>query len=364
MLFEDRNKYFIVFSVLFLVAYFFAATKKIEQGVYFKPERVSLVEESAESLDDETTENLSGKTVYPFILGENFGYFSDDGIILQNKKIENRISISNSFWASYNEKPARTEIFSCGEDEQASFVIDESGFVHFDDDRIYLFEPTGCSVSKFDANGKKIWHYTHCAAITAFNSSKKATIIGYSDGRLACISNEGKPLFDFYPGGSNFQVIMGAAVSDDGKKAICICGLQEQRMLLIAITESHHKIVHHSSFKADLRKQVFADFDSQSKFAVFESADGIGVIDCKSYETSFIKEKGEIVGLGKKMQNSVLTILIQNENENTLYAISPPNLIIGKTKFKAKDSFLIQDGNKIFLGSDNKILKLKMEGLK
>ncbi len=359
MLFKGKRKYFIILAIIFTIVYLFVATEPIKQGVYFKPLWICSIDDA----DVESSKDLSeAKNPLPFVMGNRFGYFSKNGKILKSKSFDEKISISSQFWTTYPKRAEKTNIYSFKSlDKEAVFAVNEAGYVHIDSDRVYLFEPDGCAVSKFDNTGKKLWRYIHAAPITAFQSSPNGTIIGYSDGKLVCLSNAGEVLFDFYPGGSNYQVITGVAISEDASKALCVCGLENQRMLLISIEDNHHKIIHHTFFSKDLRRQTFVSFDESGDYAVFESADGIGIIDCNSFETFFVKEDAKLIDIGKKMENGVLTILVQKDFVNTLFAISPPNGIIGKTSFEAKNTFLIQDEDRVYLGSDSKILGLKMD---
>ncbi len=363
MLFKGKRKYFIILALVFVIIYLFVAAEPIEQGVYFKPLWISSIDNVSTKESSADVSNIGkDQKVFPFVLGKRFGYFSPDGKILRNLLTEDQVSISSEFWTSYPKLAVNTNIYSfISSDKSPKFTIKESGYVYLDDSRIYLFEPDGCTISKFDdSTGRKLWRYIHAAPVTAFQSSSSATIIGYSDGKLVCLDNSGKILFDFYPGGSNYEVIMGAAISEDGTKALCVCGLEQQRVVLIEIEDNHHKIIYHSFFKSDLRRQLFVDFESNANFAVFESGDGIGILDCNSFETFFINEPGKLIALGEKMHNRVLTMLVQNDSSNTLLAISPPKGLIGKTTFKAKNTFLIQDDDRVYLGSDSKILGLKI----
>lgn len=80
--------------------------------------------------------------------------------------------------------------------------------MYIDEDRFYLFEPGGSAVKQYGADGKPRWRYLHTAPITAFHSTKGGTIIGFSDGKLVAVDAAGNVLSDFYPGGSDYQVIL------------------------------------------------------------------------------------------------------------------------------------------------------------
>jgi len=374
MLFKGKNKFIFIGVIILLVIYIFAAAVPMRENVYLMPEWASPIpraqndqiylEEKIVSADA-LKQKFEGKTPIPFSLGNSFGYFTEDGEILRAETADERFSASFYAWTLYPQKALFTDIYKPDEfDLKKPFLrINEPGYVYIDKDRIFLFEPEGSSLSQYDNTGKKLWTYTHTSPITAFKSSKAGCVIGHSDGLLVCLDSEGNTLFSFYPGGSTYQAIMGAAISEDGKQVLCLCGLDKQRVVLINISGRQHKIVYHSYFEEDLRRQAFASFDKSGHFAVFESAEGIGIIDCRNLTLSILKEEGFIAGLGFQDKNALLTVLLQKDDECSLLLIDPPDLMMGKTKFKSENAFLIQKENKIYIGTDEKITALDIRGL-
>ena len=55
-------------------------------------------------------------------------------------------------------------------------------------------------------------------------------------------------------------------------------------------------------------------------------------------------------------------MLLQKDDECSLLLIDPPDLMMGKTKFKSENAFLIQKENKIYIGTDEKISALDIRG--
>ncbi|MGI5084713.1 hypothetical protein [Treponema putidum] len=374
MLFKGKNKFIFIAVIILLVIYIFAAAVPMKENVYLMPEWASPIPQvqndeiysrEAGASSDELKQKFAGKTPIAFSLGNSFGYFAEDGEILRAETAESRFSASFYAWTKYPQKPLFTDIYKPDEfDIQKPFLrIDEPGYVYLDKDRIFLFKPEGSSLSQYDKTGKELWTYTHTSPITAFQSSKAGCVIGHSDGLLVCLDSDGNTLFSFYPGGSTYQAVMGAAISEDGKQVLCLCGLNKQRVVLINVLDHQHKIVFHYYFERDLRRQTFASFDKSGSFAVFESADGIGIIDCKSLKLSIIKEDGFIIGMGIQSERNLLTVLVQKENECSLLLIDPPNFMMGKTKFNSKNAFLIQKENKIYIGTDDKIAAFEIRGL-
>lgn len=383
MFFKGKNKYIFLSSIVFIFFYVFITPVPMGKDVYFMPQWITPITRypsgtagfagASSDASENAAEGYESGKLMSFVSGDYFGYFSKDGTIVKSERIRERVSISDYAQAVYPEKAFSTKIYS----PHGSLLteIKAPGYVFIDEDRFFLFEPGGSSVSKYTAAektdgavqpAKRQWRQVHTAPITAFHSSKSGTVIGYSDGKLSYIDSMGANTFSFYPGGSKYHVIAGAAVSDDGSKIACVCGLEKQRVLLISVTGNHYKIVHHSFLKEDLRRQVFMTFEKNSRFVVFESADGIGVIDCKKSETFFLTDNAEktaVVNAGTEHEKNILTTLLKTANGYTLTLAEFPNFILGKTEFSSKDAFLVQKNGTVYLGLNDKIAAFAVQGL-
>ena len=373
MKFTAFDNRFIIFPIIFLFIYIFAAAVPLGSDLYFMPvwarnlapntkqtELEGIIEENTESLQS-TAEQFNGKTPKVFITESRFGYFTAEGELLRSIPITERISASSFAWTKYGKTAAETPLYY--PDGTLITTINEAGFAYIDDNRFYLFEPGGSAVKQYGADGQPLWRYLHTAPITAFHSAKSGTVIGFSDGKLVCLDAAGSVLFDFYPGGSNYQVILGAGLSEDGRFAACICGLERQRVLLIRIDGNKYKIVHHRYLNGDLRRQVFVDFDSESTTAVFECTEGFGFIDCIRQEVGIIPQQGTLIASGSSPYKNIMAVISKNEQISTLSFVESPSYVIGKTTFPSKNTFLVQERNTLFLATDTKLMRIDIKGI-
>ncbi len=168
-------------------------------------------------------------------------------------------------------------------------------------------------------------------------------------------------LFDFYPGGSDYQVILGAAISGDGQLAACVCGIDRQRVLLIRIDGNKYKIIHHRYLEGNLRRQVFVDFDINGKNAVFECAEGIGFIDCDRLLSGIMPQRGTVISGGQNPYKNITAIISRQEQSSTLSFIETPTYIVGHISFPAKNTFLVQEQKTIFLATDTKLARIDIK---
>lgn len=345
---KDRIRLIVVGSVVIFLLYFLIASKPITKDLYLLPLWSSSIENEIDVSTSVKNENIK---VYPFLMKNKFGYFSDDGKIIMSREIVDKVSASANYWCQYGKDAKETTIY--GPFGNPVTTIKAVGFIHIVKDRIYLFMPGGYGLAEYNVNGERLWKYEHTAPITAFHSTQQGVVLGYSDGRVAYLNKDGSEVFNFYPGGSAYQVISGVALSNNGKFIACVSGIEKQRILLVHVMAHHYKIVKHEYLKGNLYRQVFVSFDDDSSCAVFESSDGIGIIDCKSYQIQFIDEKEKIVDVCD--DKKLMTILTQQNDRCKLIVVEKPFKKIATTTFNASETFLLQDKNKLFIGSNLKI---------
>lgn len=357
---KDRVKNIVLGSLALFIIYFFIATKRLNNDLYFFPLWSSSIEKDVELIDsDENTNKLSNAKLYPFLIKNKFGYFSEDGKILFSHEITGKVTASSNYWCQYEFDCHEAHIYE--PNGKIAGVIKVAGFPYIVDNKIYIFTPGGYGVCEYSVNGKRLWHYAHTAAITAFNCSKKGVVIGYSDGKVVYLDERGNEVFNLYPGGSTYEVISGVALSNDGVFIACISGIEKQRVLLIRIIEKQYKIVKHEYLKGNLYRNVFVSFDKDSSSVIFESSDGIGIINCKNYQLHFLDETGEIIDIGDRLGGNLITILTKNYDSCKLFVIEKPFRKLASTSFNSKDVFLLQDEKKIFLGTVGNISAIEIK---
>ena len=354
---KGNLKYVIIGSILFLLVYMFVAAIPMGSDIYFEPAWTKDITKAV------TTDPAKFKdtSLEGFSLGNRFGYFTADGTILSSTLTDARVTISPDAWATYPENAATTDIFN--PDGTKRITVAASGFTHLDGGRTYLFLPGGDAVSQYDDSGKKMWTREHTAPITAFNSSPKGTVIGYADGQITALQSDGSEIFSFYPEGSDYQVILGVALSEDGTLAACVCGIDKQRFLLIHITNGQYKVVFHTWLEGNLHRQAYVDFEKSGKYAFFEYSKGIGIVDCVKRSANLIPSDGEVVNMGEYPGNNLFLALVKNGTSYTLEAIERPDHLIATTRFTAQNAFLIQRNEAIFLGMDDRISRINIRGI-
>ena len=338
-----------IFLIIFIsVIYIILAAKPLNKEYSFTP--VWKISTANPVIKDD-----SSKTKSYFHLGQTLGYFDEDGNISLYKTFPSKVSISDSYFATYNSEAKNTEFFNS--DGSLAGVIEACGFPYFCDNLVYVFLPGGCSFSKCSENGKILWTFEGTFPITAFVAKEKYTAVGLSNGSIKVLNNEnGATEIDFAPGGSDYPVILGLDISEDGQYIASISGHKQQRFVLSHREENQQKIIYHRFFDQDSPYRTIVHFSKDGKRVFYNYYKGLGIynLDAKSEKTLDLKDK-----LLSIEETDDLTILMGKEKNNyTVSIIDNTDTIEGSFAFTADSAFIHAEGNDIYLGKDNSISKI------
>ncbi len=292
-----------------------------------------------------------------FHLGQTLGYFDSEGNISLYKTFPAKVAISDSYFATYDSE-AKNTVFYNSKGEKAG-TIEASGFPFFVDNLIYVFLPGGNSFSKCDETGKILWTFEGTFPITAFTAKQNHTAVGLANGSVKVLDNEtGATEIEFMPGGSDYPVILGLDISEDGQYIATISGHNHQRFVLSHREGNQQKIIYHKFFEKDSPYRTLVHFCKDGKRVFYNFFEGVGVynISDKSEKTLNIKDK--IISIE---ETDDFTILMgKNNSKYTVSIVDKTSTLEGGFSFNADSAFLHATGNDIFLGKDNSLSKIKV----
>ena len=359
MTLQKKIKYALVGSVAFLAVYLFAAAVPLSDDFYFQPEWTRSVT-SAPPIGESSA---NAGNLRAFMLGNDFGFFSPDGDVFRGNSGGMRFSAGGDAWCVYAEDARNTEVY--GTDGSRKMTVSGAGFVRITENGTYLFHPGGGAVSRYADDGALIWTRDEAAPITAFSDSAAGTIIGYGNGLLLAVDAEGRNLFSFYPGGSDYQVVLGAALSESGAFAVCVSGVSPQRVILIEIENRQHRITAHRNLEGELRRQAFAGFSESGNRAFFETAAGLGIIDTQARSFSEVAVEGRIVSVAEYPGTGFFAVLANTRpGSHLLSLVQNPGVKTAALSFDCQDAFLLFADGGLCLGADGSISKISLRTAK
>lgn len=338
--------------IIFALVYICLASKKLSNELTIIPKWTVSI------LTKEADETRTTKSLIPFKLGQNIGFITPNGTIASAITFPYGATISNQYYAIYNADG--TNIAITQPNKNAIGTIQDTGFPFFTDNGLYLMLPGGMGFFKIDEEGNKVWEYEDICPITAFTTSNAGSCIGFADGKLVILNNDGTIVSSVYPAGSNYQVILGNSLSDSGNLSATVCGIDNQRFVLYSNTGNHNKIIFHKYLDKSLREQTIVKFTKNEEFVIFAESDGIGIVNTKTFDFYSIPIVGKVISIAEMSDTNLCFILSKNDSEYTITVIENPAHKIGQFSFSGRNAFLSTEGKDLYIGRDFSISKFEV----
>ena len=353
---KKKRNFLISLCISLSLVYIILAARPLEHELQFSPQWTI---DATKATVKATTENLEQKyeNAIPFKLGQTLGYFTRDGDILNIVTFPYKAALSENAYALYGTNDKKIPFFRPDGTKIGEFAY--TGFPFFMGESKYLFLPGGSSFAKMSAEGELLWTFENYAPITAFSSSPAGCVAGYSDGSIISFTNTGAVDQKFTPGGSEFPIVLGAALSSSGNLIACITGQNEQRFIIAKKSGTHTEIIHHEYLEKETTRQKLVKFSSDESTVYFDSADGLGIVDCRTGKNRKIKTLGHIISI-QEASNSMF-VLSRNKNLYTVLVVEPFATAAGSFSFEANTAFIAVQDDNLFIGRDNTISKIKIQ---
>lgn len=343
--------FYITFAIVFIILYVFLAAHPLGKEYSFSPDWKININSS-----DISTVSSSEKLLH-FKLGQSIGYFTDDGNICLNKSFPAKAAISDSYYALYNSEAGNLPFYNNNGNQVGT--IETSGFPMFDDDRIFVFLPGGCSFSFCNQNGEVRWSCESTVPVTAFSSNASFTASGYADGSIKVFDNaEGKLKINFKPGGSDYPILLGLDISPDGEYIASVSGLNKQRFVLAHKEENQPKILFHTFLNSDLKRRTFVKFSSDGKRVFYNYENNLGIYDLSLQKNYSIPVNSKILSMEET--ENLFFFLGKTDNVYSVYIVEKTNVLEGSFSFNADCAFIKAYENHLFVGKDDSISKITL----
>jgi ribonuclease BN (tRNA processing enzyme) len=171
---------------------------------------------------------------------------------------------------------------------------------------------------------------------------------------------DGNNVLEFVPGGSDYPVILGAGISNSGNYLAAISGHSNQRFVLAEKKGDRAKIIFHKEFDNELSRQMLVKFRQDESAVYYSCSDGLGVVNCRSLESSVIPLEGDILSIQEDEDGTVF-VLSKDDSSYSVSVIEAYNVYSGSFSFDAEAAFMsVKDGS-LFVGHDSKISRIDIQ---
>jgi len=308
---QQKKRIRIVIILIIFIIYFLIAARPIPLETVLVPRWISSTKfdssmtavgsseaGSPVSLGDMSVQDSTGQLL-PFTLGSRFGYIYPSGQFAINRAKTRDIYLSESMWTEYDAEPENIEIKNTNE-ETIINIENIRGYPALLDDRVFIVGSEQNALSEIGEDGSVLWTYEFGAPLTCIDAAAGLVLTGSIDGIIEILNSEGKRVFYFEPGGSRYAVVLGCALSRSGMRLGIICGIEDQRFLLVeryGNGSSEYKVVYHEFLGTGFRRPVRISFTDDDMRIIYERAGGIGCYNIRSRYGINIPLGGEIAAI-------------------------------------------------------------------
>jgi hypothetical protein len=369
---KGKKKFWFILGIPLFIFYIFAAARPIPRETIVSPRwlsslesafPVSLVPETAKSAGADL--KAAGNGSIPFRLGDRFGYVDREGHFSINRRREGYLEISDQFWTQYGAAPETIEIRG-PRDETALTIEGPEGYPFFLDNQIFLIGKERNSLSALDDAGAIRWTYDFAAPLTCIDAAAGRILTGTIDGTVEVLDGSGKRLYFFPPGGSRIAVILGCAISRDGRLLGIVSGIDDQRFLVLeqfgGAESVEYKVVYHEFLEDGFRRGLIVSFVNNDNWIVFERQGGMGVYETGTRRSHTLFLDGDIAALDGSGNDGLLFVISsRGARQKRLVMIRLPDRIIAGAPFKSGTAFLNREGTRLYVGGGTTLASFELE---
>jgi hypothetical protein len=360
---QKGKKFWIIAGVLLFIIYFFVAARPISHETVLTHAWLSSLDSNYPAVIEQT--ELNPLSLFPFTLGDHFGYVDDQGRFSINQVKKGDLSLSDTYWAEYGAESAAVEIRNPLNEPELT-IEDPRGYPFFLDGKIFIIGREQNSLSCLDDSGGVLWHHDFAAPLTCIDAAAGLVLTGSLDGVAEVLNSEGKRIFLFEPGGSRLQVILGCALSRDGTRIGVISGIDDQRFLLLErfgdTKNGEYKVVYHEFLEDGFRRAVHISFIDQDRRIVFEREGGIGIYGISERSGVKVPLSGVVTAVDEEGEDGLLFVITSpSAAQKRLAAIRLPGKIIMEAPFKSGTAFLRRKGDRIYTGGGQTLASFVLE---
>ena len=372
-----RKRWWIGPVIFAFIIYVFITARPIQRESILRSRWISSLETGIPVYMGENEANFTGELI-PFLIGSRFGYIQDNGVFALNRVINDYIAYSERYWTEYQAIPSSMQIMNTQSVSQ--FTLSDSqgsegfssgsssgitrGYPLFLDDNIYILGMEQNSISSLGTRGEHNWTFDFSAPLTCIDAASNHVLAGTLDGTVILLDPNGRQVFTpFEPGGSDYAIILGCAISQDANMIAVVSGINNQRFLLLERSGDIYITIYHEFIGSGFRRPVHINFVDNDRKVAFEWEDGIGIFDINTRTNTKLSLNGEIVMMDNSGDDRFLFIITQGltASQKRLVAIRYPAFIIMDIPFKSENVFMFRRGSRLYIGGDNSIAAFEID---
>ena len=279
--------------------------------------------------DGEASRSAVDGVSLPFTLGEAFGFVDPEGDLYFRGRALFGVTLDQYRFANYS-RVSESSVVQAGDGEVLQ-TIPQAGYPFLAAGRTLVFGPDGRSLSEWDREGRELWNRHFGSLITDIDVVEDALGIGFLDGSVGLLIEEGSRMLRFEPRGSRIEVMYGVAVNEDASDLATVSGLDPQRLTVLETSSDGLTPVLQRELPEGFRRPVFLRFVTRD-LLLLEQPDGVILIQPSENRDVSVPVAGRVVQVAYLSELSVIGVItrdgVNERGEAHFYLMRPSGKVI------------------------------------
>jgi hypothetical protein len=296
------------------------------------------------------TENLHGddEPAIAFKTSSMQGYFNAEGHILRIIEGGSGIALSDKAYVT----PAVNGGLLLSPDGKV-IAKTNAPKLFFSGARLFSAESDGTGVSTYDGQGHFQWSYSFPCHLSAFATGDSLIVGGTIDGWVEGVSEQGKQLFNFAPGGSRLSMILGLGVSKSGGLVAVISGADRQRLVILGRGGNDYRVISHKYLDSDYREPVRVLVMEDDTHVLYRRPDGVGVWSVDGGVDAILPVMADDFDVSLDTSMDVAYLAVHRGIKSEILVFKRPATLLGRIPLPDSSDYIRFSGSSVFVGGDS-----------
>ncbi len=351
----------IVVSILIVIVYLILFPREMESELLITRGWTASLRSEASGTGDDADGQAAAATedmeTVPFRLGEYFGFVTESGELLYRGRALFGAALDDGRFSNYSRVSETTVV----QDRTGALLqsIPEPGYPVLNAGRTLIFSSDGRTLSEWAADGGPLWRRQFPSLVTDVSVARGAVGVGFLDGSVGLVIEEGGRVLRFEPRGSRIEVTYGVAVNGDGSLMGAVSGLDPQRLTVLETSSDGLTPLRQRELGAAYRRPAYLEFINRD-LLVLEQRNAALLVDVREDTDAEIPIDGTLFA-AVHLDHVGLVVLLSrggssSRSNATLYLLRPTGEIVMRRPIGPGNASVQVIGSTVILGIGDTLL--------
>ncbi len=207
----------------------------------------------------------NSESIIPFSTETYFGYITSGGEIISREPIFYNVAKNRDYYINHSEITENLVVKN--PEGQIITGIHTSGYPFIRRNRLFVIDKDRCGISEWDETGTLKWSRRFSSMITSFDCGVSKSLIGFINGEIVFLHDNGKTFYKDIPTGSRVRIVYGVAIDPGEEQFAVILGIDPQRLVVFTKSEEVFRPLFSRNVESEYRREVFISYNGSNSLS-------------------------------------------------------------------------------------------------